>query len=330
MQKILIIQTAFLGDTILITPLINAVKDCFPCSLIDIVTLPKNSIVFQNNPSVNEIIPFDKDKKFNSFLKLVKEIRASKYEIAFLPHSSLTTTLLAYFGKIKRRIGFDRRVSKYFLTDRVDFRTNCLRIEKNLDLLKIYSDKKYGMQTRLYIAENDKKYAENKLKNISDKIVAIAPGSIWTTKRWGRENYINLLKKLPDKIFFVFLGAKEDYDLCQNIVENLPSHNCLNLSGKSSILQSAAILQKCDLLLCNDSGAMHIANAVQTPVISFFGPTVKDLGYFPFRENDFVFEVDLPCRPCGKHGHKECPLGHHNCMKKITPEMVHSKIKALF
>ncbi len=329
-KKILIIQTAFLGDTILITPLIKAIKDLFPTCLIDVVTLPKNKIVFQNNPHIDEIICFDKSKKFSSFFDVLKKIKANKYEISFLPHSSFTTTLLAYFGGIKKRIGFNRRISKYFLTDKVNFRKDCLRIEKNLDLLKIYSDKEYKKQTKLYPSENEIEFAESKLKNISNKTIAIAPGSIWVTKRWGEKNYTSLLRKLPDNISYVFLGAKEDSDLCQKIIEKLENRECLNLAGESSILESTAILQKCELLLCNDSGAMHIANAVGTQVVSFFGPTVKDLGYFPFREKDFVFEVDLPCRPCGKHGHKKCPLGHHDCMKMITPEMVYSKIKDLF
>ena len=326
MQRILIIQTAFLGDTILITPLIKAIKDLFPNSKIDILIVPKNKLVFQNNPYVNKIILFNKNKKIISFFKLLKKIKTNKYEITFLAHSSLTTTLLAYFSKIKKRIGFNRKISKYFLTDKVDFRKNCLRIEKNLDLIKIYSKKKYSLQTNLFPSQKDSNFAIKNLSGNNNKIIAIAPGSIWKTKKWPYEYYIALIKNLPKNISYVFLGAEQDFSLCQSIINNLINYNCINLAGKSSILESAAILQKCDFLLCNDSGAMHIANATKTKVIAFFGPTTKELGYFPYRKDDFVFEVDLPCRPCGKHGHKKCPLKHHNCMKKITPNIVYKKI----
>ena len=102
------------------------------------------------------------------------------------------------------------------------------------------------------------------------------------------------------------------------------------MAGETTILESAAILQKCDLLVCNDSGSLHLANAMKIDVFAIFGPTVQDIGYFPFRENDYVFETELECRPCGSHGAMECPLMHHLCMKNITPEMVLEKIKKRF
>ncbi|MCB0751260.1 MAG: glycosyltransferase family 9 protein, partial [Ignavibacteriae bacterium] len=93
-------------------------------------------------------------------------------------------------------------------------------------------------------------------------------------------------------------------------------------AGKLSLLESVAVVELCDIMICNDSGALHIADAVKTDVISFFGPTVKSIGYFPYRENDKVLEVELDCRPCSSHGTNKCPLEHHNCMKMIEPDFV--------
>ena len=331
-KKILIVQTAFLGDVILTTPLIKAIKSVFPNSEIDFLVISGNKKILEGNPNLNNIFIFDKKKhKIKSFFENLRKLRKVRYDLAFLPHSSLTSALLIYFSGSKRRIGFNRRAAKHFLTDRVDFRTDCHRIEKNLDLLKVISNQEYDMQTQLFLSKGNLQEADAFFDKINPKkkSIIITPGSFWETKKWLKEYFVELINKLND--FNVILdGAPFEKEYCDDIIGKTQVENIYNICDYN-FMTSVAIMQKCDLALCNDSGAMHMANAVQTDVFAFFGPTsTKNSGYFPFRENDFVFEVDLPCRPCGKHGHKECPLGHHDCMKMITPEMVYSKIKDLF
>ena len=125
----------------------------------------------------------------------------------------------------------------------------------------------------------------------------------------------------------VFIGSPEERSICEQID---PGSRTLNLAGKLSLLESAAVISKCDLMVCNDSGAMHIANAVKTDVFVFFGPTVQRIGYSPFGERDEVFELPLECRPCSSHGTKTCPLGHHDCMKLIYSETVLAKVQEKF
>ena len=184
----------------------------------------------------------------------------------------------------------------------------------------------FDIQTELFPGEADTKIAEKifltfKKKNLT---LAVSPGSVWNTKRWREEHFKTLSEKLVKNSFnLIFTGSKGERALCERI---LPVTNAVNTAGDLSILESAAVIKKCDLMICNDSGALHIANAVQTDVFSVFGPTVKNIGYFPFRGRDKVFEKDMPCRPCGSHGGDKCPLEHHDCMKKIYPDHIFEAI----
>lgn len=329
--KILIVQTAFLGDVILVTPMIRAVKQLYPAATIDALVIPQTQQVLQNNPHLRSVILFDKRKnKFSAFWKTLRSLRKNKYDLAISPHSSLTTVLLLFLAGIKERVGFDDRRTSVLFTRKVPFLKNVHRIQKNLHLLSVFGDKQFELQTEIFPSEQDWKRADEWLSQVpfpGKPFIAVAPGSVWNTKRWTKEHYITLTKLLfAEQFNLVFIGAKDERDLCQDIIESADVQ-ALNLAGKTSLLESAAIIARCKLMICNDSGALHIANAMQVDVFAFFGPTVKSIGYFPFRPNDVVFEREMDCRPCGKHGSKECPLGHHKCMKDILPEEVFEVIR---
>lgn len=327
-MKILIVQTAFIGDVILITPLIRSIKTKFPDSTIDVIVVPQSAGILTNNPHINSLIIFNKkSNKFLSFFKLIFKIRNVKYDYVFLPHSSLTSALLVFLAGIPIRIGFDRWISRKLLTHRVTHIKNVHKIEKYLNLLSPFSKEKFPIQTELFPSAkmlNEAYQHLQNLKQITKRIIAIAPGSIWFTKRWPEEYFVKLVKQITNlECGIVFIGSKDEKELCERID---PKINSINFAGELSILESAAIISNCDLMVCNDSGALHIANAVGTDVFAFFGPTVKRIGYYPFRENDKVLEVDLDCRPCGSHGADICPLEHHNCMKLIEPDFVLNEI----
>ncbi|MCD6329989.1 MAG: lipopolysaccharide heptosyltransferase II [Candidatus Cloacimonetes bacterium] len=326
-MKILIVHTAFLGDVILITPLIRTVKKLFPNSILDVLVIPQTYEVLQHNPYINEILVFDKRKnKILNFLKTLFLLRKKQYDIALLPHSSMTTSFLIFLSHIKKRIGFKRWLSSLLLTHRIPFRNAIHRIEKNLDLLKPFSAEIFDIQTELFPDAEDFEKAESLLSELDPvkKKIAFAPGSVWYTKRWLETYYKELAQKLIEAGFSIILvGSPEEKELCDKIK---PTSDALNFAGNTTVLESAAILKNCDLLICNDCGALHIANAMETDVFAIFGPTVKQIGYFPYRENDFIFETDIPCRPCGSHGRMKCPLEHHNCMKLIKPEKVFLKV----
>ncbi len=338
-MKILIIQTAFIGDVILITPLIRETRKIFPSAIIDVLVTSGNQAILNNNPHINEILITDK-KKVLDYVKTLFMLRKKAYDMALTPHRSARTLTLLFLSHIKVRIGFNRDLYRHLLTCRLLHPKSVHKAEKNLGLLipfltddypdlkalsEILTDNQLNWYSELFPTKNDYEVSSKFL--YSGINVAIAPGSVWNTKRWSKENYITLSKLLKEKGYnLVFIGSKSEEELAQEIIDNA-GIEAINSCGSLSILQSAALISQCDALVCNDSGALHIGNAVNTPVFAFFGPTVQRYGYYPYRKHDYVFEIDLECRPCGMHGHKKCPLGHHNCMKLLNPELVFRTIK---
>lgn len=326
--KILVIQTAFIGDVILITPLIRAIKVLFPQAILDVMVIPQTENVLENNPHIHEILLFDKRKnKVLSFIKMLIKLKREKYQAVLTPHSSMTTAMLIYLAGIPIRVGFDRWKAKKYLTHKIPHLENTHKTIKNLELLKVFSDKIFSNQTELFLPKLKNEVISDKIDKLiqtTKYVIAIAPGSVWFTKRWKIEHYIDLCNKLLNANYgIILIGSKEEKEICDLINKH---ENLINLSGELTLLESATVIEKCNLMICNDSGALHIANAVKTDVFAFFGPTVQTIGYFPFRENDFVFELEMDCRPCGSHGGNSCHLNHHNCMKQISPNFVFSKV----
>lgn len=328
MKKILVIQTAYIGDVVISTALVRELKKIFPDSKIDLITTPISSILFTYCPYVNQVLEFDKKKnKFKNFLKLLKRIKKNKYDLAISIQTSFTSALLMLFGKIKKRIGFS--VQK-FLTDSVPYyeKAKNHRRKRILSLLKVFrKSQKFENHTELFFSKQEREKANQLLNsdnyNDSTKFIGFAPGSVRITKKWPESYFVSLVKFVKEKnIVPVFIGGKGERALCERIIKKSGNKKCLDLTGKLNLLESTAIIEKLDLVIVNDSAPLHISNAVNTTVFAFFGPTVKDYGFFPFGENDKVFEKDLACRPCSLHGNKKCPLGHHNCLKLIKPESV--------
>ncbi|HNW24552.1 MAG TPA: lipopolysaccharide heptosyltransferase II [Candidatus Cloacimonas sp.] len=333
-QNILIVQTAFIGDVILITPLIRATAELYPKAKIDVMVVSEAAILLKNNHFVQEVIVDEKRKNvLLSTWQLIKQIKSKQYDLAISPHSSFRTHLILYLSKIPERIGFNRGSAKWMLTKRIEHPVGPHKIVKNLGLLKPLTDREFDLQTELFPSDKDKQKAEELLKALSGKtLIAIAPGSIWQTKCWQLSSYITLCRKLLDSGYgIILIGGESDKFLCEEIENAIPKDNAklINLAGVTNLLESAAVIKKCSLMICNDSGAMHIANAMQTRVFAFFGPTVQRFGYYPYRQGDRVFEVDLDCRPCGSHGSKKCPQKHHNCMQKIEVEPVFAAVTAI-
>lgn len=328
-HKILILQTAFLGDVILMTPLLRALKEIFPAARLDALLIPETAMILKYHPHVAGILTFNKRKirnKIFSFIRLVFQIRKQRYDLAISIQSSWTSALLMRLGGVPNRLGFSRQK---LLTLSVPHTSGLHKIQKILRLLEPLTDKKFDMQTELFWSEAEEERARQIIETYRSShvhIVGIAPGSIWNTKRWLKEYYAELVKRLEqENIQIILLGGRDDHELGEFIKQGT---RAVNLAGSLTVLESAALIAKLDLMITNDSAPLHIANAVKTDVIAIFGPTVKDFGFYPYRANDRVIEVELDCRPCGWHGGKKCPLEHHHCMKWITPERVFNEVMA--
>jgi heptosyltransferase-2 len=325
-MRILIIQTAFIGDNILSTGFIREVAKIFPKAKIDLLTTPVSAKLFKFNPYLTNIKTFRKNniiQKTIDFIRLLGFILSQKYDIAFSLQIHFTSSLLMFLGGIPKRVGGDRMK---LLTHPIKIPKNLHVIQRNAYILKKFSQQKVNPETELHFSSELLEEAIENTKTNKFKL-GIAPGSVWNTKKWPHEYFIELMRMIEDDVEIYFIGSEVDLNICKDIIEKSGKH-AHNLAGKLSLLQSAALIKQLDLMLTNDSAPMHMANAVKTDVVSFFGPTVKKFGCYPFRENDTLLEIDLDCRPCGTHGGKVCPKKHFRCMREITPQKVLESIKA--
>ena len=325
-EKILIIQTAFIGDVILTLPLLQSLRKNFPGARIDFLLVPRTSELLKNHPDVSEVIIYDKygaDSGVSGFFRLRKILSSVNYDVAFIPHRSLRSALLALSSGIKVRVGFDKSPFKFLYTNVVHYDSKAHEIERNLSLLEAFGFKATSKLPRLYPSSEDKAYVDSILGGNSN-LIGVAPGSIWNTKRWVEEGFIKVVTWFAENGHTVALvGGGEDFKLCERIKIKSGGKNILNLCGSLSLLQSAELIRRCKVLISNDSAPMHMAVAVGTPVVAIFGSTVPEFGFYPYGDGNAVVEVKgLDCRPCGIHGRKSCPKGHFKCMRLISPEEV--------
>jgi heptosyltransferase II len=320
----LVIQTAFLGDVILSTPLLSALAERH--GPVDVVTTPLAAPLLETHPAVRQVFPYDKrraDRGWNGLKSLADRLRQQRYGRAYLPHRSLRSASLALLARIPSRIGYAGSWSFLYTEARTKPRTGH-EIDRLLALADGASE---AYPPQLRPAPDDEQVAAGL---IDGEFVALAPGSIWGTKRWPY--YADLAAKLASRARVVVVGSKDDAALGEEIVQAVgPSGRpAVNACGKLTLRQSAALIGRAALLVTNDSAPLHLATAMGTPVVALFGPTVTEFGFGPLRAGDVALGVDgLRCRPCSAHGPPACPLGHHRCMRDLTVTAVLVAIEEL-
>ena len=326
-KSILAIQTAFIGDLIMTTLLFQGLKQIFPEASIDLVVNSRYRSLMDNNPYIRQVVGFDKSRhKVWNLLQLIRLIRSNRYDLAVSKQIHLSSSLMMFLGGIKTRVGSSEQL---LLTHPVTF-TPGIHIREQVGmLLETISDGSYDLQTRLYPSADDEAVAAGYLRNSGRFRLGIAPGSVWETKKWPKEYYLEVIRELAGEAdIYLIGGGGGDMALCDEITRTGAQATIINTAGKLSLLQSAALIGKLGLMLCNDSAPLHMANAMKTPVFAIFGPTVKRFGCYPYQPYDKMIEIDLYCRPCASHGGRRCPEKHFRCMKEISPSQVTGDIRS--
>ena len=295
-MKILIIHTAFIGDIVLSTPLIQKLKDLYPKSEIDYLTLPTNQSVLYNNPNLNEIILYDKkgkDKGIKGFLKVLKILKQKKYDYAVIPHRFIKSILLAKLAKIPDIVGFDVATGSSLLDKKVHYDMKKHEVERLLNLVG-YEGKK--IPVRIYPAKENFVKIE-KMLTISgytgkkeQKLILVAPGSQRPEKMWPIEKYREVIQKLKknENYFIGITGSKSEKELPLNFEKD---KNVIDFRGEISLVEFGALISKADVVVGNDSSPIHIASGFEKPfVIGIFGPGKRSLGFFPWTEKSNVIE----------------------------------------
>jgi len=327
LSKILIVQTAFAGDVVLVTPLACAVKTQYPEAELYFLVKPEAAVLLENNPLIDHIWIYDKrgeEKGFRWFLKSVQRIRKEHIDLALVPHRSIRSALLVSMAHISRRVGFHRSAGFPLFTDLVRYRHGQHEIERNLELLTPLGWKGKASAPELYPGEKDREAVKQFLEQnnlTGKKMLAVSPGSVWRTKRWLPDRFAEVIRYFHEKkgIPSVLIGGREDLSLGHEISKHVPVANSM---GQFSLLASAELIGQCSVILCNDSAPLHLAAAMGTPVVAIFGPTVPEFGFYPWGNGHTIIQQELVCRPCSDHGGTRCPMRHFACMKNIKTGQV--------
>jgi heptosyltransferase-2 len=315
-KRILIIQTAFLGDVILATPVVSELKRLYPEAEIDVVVKKGNEGLLENHVDVHRVFVFDKGAgKWKALRLLIKEFRKRSYDLAINLHRFGSSGYMTVRSGAKKRYGFAANPFSFLYTKRFAHRIGdgTHEVERNLSLIR-----EFGAEARVRpsLYPNGADF-ETAAPYKDTPYFCLAPASVWFTKQLPEEQWIALITKLgKDKIYL--LGAPGDHALCERI-RNASGEHVVNLAGKLSLLASAALMKDARRCYVNDSGPLHLASAMNAPTTAFFCSTVTDFGFGPLADDAVVREVkNLDCRPCGLHGHKSCPKGHFKCGREIA------------
>ncbi len=332
-KKILIVLPNWIGDVVMSLPFLNKSRDIFPDSEIYILI---NEHIFSlieypcHNLRINPI--FYKDKKIGTTLEVIKTIRAHLFDKGFILPRSYRMFFTLLLGGVKNIYGYADSFKKLFFKKYLNRDNNSLkqhRVKYYLNILKLYRNFQEEPPPYLELSESQINWAnyfiqENSLSN--KIIIGLNPGATYgEAKCWGRENYLKLIKSLSKSIpevTFIIIGGRDNVSYNQ-IFSEIP--NVINLTGKLSLQNSSSIMSKFKIFITNDTGPMHIADALQINIVAIFGPTdPKETP--PYTMNQNIIYKKLPCSPCKK---RLCQYGHNNCMKSISVEEIKDIVKKL-
>ncbi|SNR93428.1 lipopolysaccharide heptosyltransferase II [Desulfurobacterium atlanticum] len=316
-MKILIFQTAFIGDLVLASSLIKSVKKTFSESSVSLVCKKGYESIYKRFEYLDEVIPYDK-KGIRGFAALLKEKR---FDVVFSPHRSHRTSTVLFLARIPERIGFDNSGFSFLYTKKVKYEKGLHEVERNIKLLLSYkSDAVVDLKPELYVSDSEKGQVLEKF-GIGAPYAVISPGSVWPTKRWIPEYFAKVALFLKRKgLVPVIAGGPQDREIAETVAKG--AKGAVNTAGKTSLREFMALISQAQVVITNDSSPTHFAVAFDRPVVTIFGPTVKEFGFYPYSKKGRVAEINLYCRPCGIHGGKRCKEKHFKCMRDLTPEKV--------
>jgi heptosyltransferase-2 len=317
---ILLIQTAFIGDVILATALVEYLAAHQPATPLDVLVRRGNEGLLTGNPHIRQVLIWDKKtKKYPNLLRLLKQIRQAEYGRVVTLQRFASTGFLTAFSGAPERVGFAENPFSRFFSRRVPhvIGDGTHEVERNGRLLGAEGVGPVTLKPRLYPTLADEAAAAPYAAG--GTYLCIAPTSVWFTKQYPEEKWLELLAALPPTLAVYLLGGPPDVAACERLAQLANRPGLVNLAGKLSLPASAALMRGAVLNYVNDSAPMHLCSAVDAPVCAVFCSTIPAFGFGPLSTFSRVVEHPGPlaCRPCGLHGHARCPLGHFRCAHEI-------------
>jgi len=326
LKKILIIQTASLGDVILSTPLVEKLHHFYPTAKIDFILKYGYEGVLRRHPYIHHVIVWDKtEKKYQKLRELIEIVRDNKYDLVVNVQRFASSGLITALSGAKTKIGFSKNPLSIFFTKSIKHSIgtdtgNPHEIERNLKLIEHITDNSI-FPIKLYPSKNDfAKVSQYKTK----KYITVSPGSLWFTKQFPEEKWIDFLASLDKDLAVYLLGSPKEKELCNNIITKSNHQLSLNLAGKLTSLESTVLMKDAIMNYVNDSAPMHMASAINARVAAIYCSTVPEFGFGPMSDNSNIIQTneELSCRPCGLHGLNQCPKKHFNCANNIKNEQL--------
>lgn len=341
-NKTLVIRFSSIGDIVLASPLLRVLRARFPKSQIDFVTRKEYAELVRSNQNLNRTFEFDADGGFEALRKLKKTLREERYDLLVDLHDSLRSKYLRSIRGPKRVV-VDKRILERSML--VKLKKNVFKgvvsvVDRYIETLGAYGIKNDGRGLELHIPDEVLFGVSGKLAplqlNRFEKVVALCPGARHFTKRWPADRFARVgaafVQKLDAKV--LLFGGAADEPLCKQIAWEINNQagtdRASSFAGQLRLLETAAAMQYCDVVITNDTGQMHIATAMQRKIVAIFGSTVREFGFSPYDPTAVVVESGgLACRPCSHIGRSECPEKHFRCMTEIDPEQVYARARDL-
>jgi heptosyltransferase-2 len=330
-QFSLVIQTSFLGDVVLTTPLLAELAHRGP---VHVVATPAGAPLLARNPDVAGVTIYDKRgtaRGVGGLANVAAELSAARLRaagegasdaVAYLAQGSVRSAALARLAGFRTRVGFETSAGRWLYTRRVVYRDDRHHAERLWSLAAAGADASptpEQLRPRLFPGGAEREAVDRLLAAAGSgaaQWIALAPGSVWATKRWPF--YAELARLLPHSARIAVIGAKDDAPLASEIAA-AAGDRVLDATGQLSLLGSAELIRRCAVLVTNDSSPQHLASAMGTPTVTVFGPTVPEFGFGPLAPRSRTAGVvGLECRPCDRHGPRQCPLGHWRCMRDLV------------
>ena len=343
MHRILVIQTAFIGDVVLATALLQNLHAAYPSATIDILVRQGADELFTDHPYINEVHVWDKKKnKYQHLFQIIQTIRRIKYDVVINVQRYLATGIITVLSGAKKTIGFNKNPLSFLFSEVVKHQfgaaaeaaggavaqnSNSAAPQNSNSAALHETSRNHALLASLTTAKVAKPALYPSAANFAAvqkwqgaPYICMSPGSVWETKKMPAKNWIDFINAVPTNYTIYLMGAPNETALCAEILSGSSREGVINIAGQLNLLEAAALIKGARLNYVNDSAPMHLASATNAPVAAIYCSTIPAFGYGPLSDTQFVVETleHLPCKPCGLHGKKVCPLGHFNCGHTIT------------
>jgi heptosyltransferase II len=321
MKKVLIIQTAFIGDVVLATAMVEKLAAFVNDVQIDFLVRGGNETLMNNNPYINNILVWQKkQQKLKNLFAIIHTVRKNKYDIVINLQRYFSTGLITALSAAKQTRGFDKNPLSFLFTKKYAHQITTTKpfkheVERNNVLIEDITNTDF-CNPKLYPSSADFEKVKPYLVN---SYITISPTSVWFTKQFPFAKWVSFINILPTNFTVYLLGGKDNKAACEQILSATTNKNIIILAGELNFLQSAALMKMAKMNYVNDSAPLHFASAMDAPVTAIFCSTIPRFGFTPLSTVSNIIEhvEALPCRPCGLHGKKNCPLGHFKCATEI-------------